>query len=230
MKRIFFYLLFWTLSTAAAGQNCARMYDYFKEGVTLEYTSFDKKDRVESVMTQRVSKVEERADTLVAVFDVTTVDGKGKNARKSTLPIKCHAGIIYVDLQTVVPMPENSEEMADMQMEMRGSDLSFPPGMRPGQTLADADMELSVRMGGVQIMNTQYRIFNRKVEAQESMTTAAGTFDCLKITYDMEYKLLGKHQMRTEYWYSPSVGMVKSVTYDQKGKGETRMELTKMTQ
>ncbi len=226
MRKRFIYGFFCLLPFAPQAQNCAEMYDYFKKGVTLEYTIYDDKGKVTGINTQRVTEVSQKADTLIASFALTNVNSKNKEQYKSTFPMKCYNGSVYLDMRSMVPA-QSQKESTDMQMEFKGTDQVFPNSMEVGQSLPDANMEMTMRMGGMQLLNTQYFIKNRKVEAREEITTTAGTFKCLRISYDFEYKLMGTRTTHTLYWYSPSVGMVKSISYDKKGKEESRMELTK---
>ncbi len=223
-------VLLLSLSVPLAAQDCATMYDYFKEGVSLEYTNYNKKDKVEGILTHRVSSMEEKSDTLIATINLTTTDAKGKQVTEVSYPMKCFQGVIYVDMRSMIPQQPGGQQSPQVEVEMTGTDLTYPPDMQPGQTLPDAEMEMTMRMGGLQLMNNRYQIKNRKVEARESVTTAAGTYSCLKISYDFEYKLMGTRTMRTEFWYAPEVGMVKSVNYDRKGNVESRSELTKVEQ
>lgn len=227
MKKTSLYLLLFTLPFITAAQDCGKMYDFLNKGVQLEYTHYNKKGKVEMVNTQKVTQLENRKDTLIATFDVTSVDEKGKEMRRSTFPMKCHAGTIYMDIRSMMPPQQNGNQSADMQIEFTGSDLVFPSSMKPGQTLPDAEMGMIMRLGTLQVMNTKYYVKNRKVEGEETVTTTAGTYKCLKISYDFEYKLMGTRSIHTLYWYAPAVGMVKSISYDKKGNEEGRIELTK---
>lgn len=224
---LFSLLLIPMLATA---QKCVELYDYFKEGITLEYTNYDKKGKAEMVTTQKVTSLTENADTVIATIGASAVNEKGKDLYSNVFPIKCHEGVIYMDMRSLVPPQQNAGQSPDMQMEIKSNDLIFPADMKPGQSLPDSEMELTVRMGGLQIMNNKYYIKNRKVEAEENVTTPAGTYKCLKISYDFEFKMLGTRTYRTEYWYSQAVGMVKSINYDKKGNVESRTELTKFSQ
>ncbi len=228
MKKLLSFISLGMLPLFLLGQDCASMYDYFKTGVLLEYTSFDKKGKVQSVTTHAVQAVEEHADTLVANVHLTSTNEKGKDLYQSDFPIKCHDGVIYVDMRSVIPQQPNQNASGDMQIEVEGTDLLYPKDMRPGQELPDSEMEMRLRMGSLQIMNTRYQVKNRKVEARETVATMAGAFDCLKISYDLEYKLMGTRSLHTELWYATSVGMVKTISYDRKGNEESRMELTKL--
>jgi hypothetical protein len=228
MKKISLYLFMLATPFTILSQNCAEMYDYYKEGVLMEYTSYDKKGKVESVNTHKVTRIDKSADTLIATIAVTSVNEKGKELFQNTFPMKCHAGTVYMDLRSIIPPQQNTGQSADMQLEISGTDMTFPANMKPGQTLPDAEMGLIMRMGSLQLLNTRYFVKNRKVEAEETVTTTAGTFKCLKISYDFEYKLLGTRTIRTLYWYSTAVGLVRSVTFDKKGNEDGRMELTKL--
>jgi len=61
-------------------------------------------------------------------------------------------------------------------------------------------------------------VSNRKVEAVESLTTPAGTFECYKISYDVATKMMINVKTKGVEWFSKGVGMVKSETYDSAGK------------
>lgn len=228
MKKITFYSLFLAISFTASAQDCATMYDYFKEGVKLEYTNYNKKGKVQSVNTHHVTDISNHADTLIATIAVSGVDEKGKHMFDNAFPMKCYAGTVFMDMRSVMPPMQNDQKSPDMQIEINGTDQMFPGDMKVGQSLPDAEMETTMRMGGLQLMNKKYYIKNRKVEAEETLTTSAGTYKCLKISYDFEFKLMGTRTTHTEYWYSPAVGMVKTISYNKKGKEEGRTELTKV--
>lgn len=228
MKKLFIYLLLCSFPIAATAQACAEMFDYLKVGVTLEYTNFNKKGKTESINTQKVTQISHSGDTLVATFAMTNTNEKGKELFKTVFPMKCHAGTMYMDMSSMVPQQQSAQNSPDIKVAVTSTDQVFPADMKVGQSLPDAEMDMKMSMGGLQLMNTHYSMKNRKVEAAETITTSAGTYKCLKISYDFEYKLMGTRTNHTEFWYSPSVGMVKSINYDKKGNEESRMELTKV--
>jgi hypothetical protein len=61
-------------------------------------------------------------------------------------------------------------------------------------------------------------ISNRKVLGNETVTVPAGTFNCYKITYDVETKLMFKINTNVVEYINKGVGNVKTETYDKKGK------------
>jgi hypothetical protein len=133
-------------------------------------------------------------------------------------------------MRSMVPgIPTSASESQDMQVEISGDALLYPPDMQPGQTLPDGYVDMKMFMNGMKLFGSRYNMTNRKVEGRESMTTKAGTFDCIKLSYDMEYKFMGSRTSHSEIWYSERVGMVKSITYTKKGGIDSVMELTKFT-
>jgi hypothetical protein len=77
-------------------------------------------------------------------------------------------------------------------------------------------------------------ITNRVVASQESVTTAAGTFNCYKITQDfkMENIVMGMTipiTMKSIEYYAAGTGMVKSQSFDKNGKLAGYTLLTKIT-
>jgi hypothetical protein len=68
---------------------------------------------------------------------------------------------------------------------------------------------------------------NRKCAAIESVTTPAGTFECYKITQDVEAKAIVKVLATDITWLAEGVGVVKSESYDKKGKLMGSSQLTK---
>ncbi len=212
---------------ALPAQECTALYTYLKKGTTLEYTGTDKKGKKTVILTQTVHDVTSSADTLIAQVESKITNEKGEVMSISTSPIKCYQGTIIMDMRSMVPQQSGQSNGADMQVELTSSDLIFPAKLTPGLTLPDSDMDMKMMMGGIQIMNTHYSMRNRKVEAEEKVTTPAGTFQCAKISYDLEYRLMGKRTSHCEYWFSKDAGMVKTISYDKKGELESKMELTK---
>ncbi len=211
-------------------QDCKSAFETLKTGVVLEYSMYDDKDKLSTVMTQTVKSVRTDEDTLIAVFDAVGKDDKGKEMYVSTFPVKCHQGTMYFDLRSMVPgIPKSSADSPDMQFEITGDALLYPYDMKPGQTLPDGSIEMKAMMNGMKLFNSRYFMKNRKVESSEAITTPAGTFQCVKLSYDTEYKFMGSRTTHNEIWFSERVGTVKSVSYGKKGKVESTMVLTKLT-
>jgi hypothetical protein len=76
-------------------------------------------------------------------------------------------------------------------------------------------------------------VTNRKVEAKETITVPAGTFECYKITGNthMETATFGLKvpiEMKTIEYFAPGVGLVKSITYNKNDKLQGSTALSKI--
>lgn len=226
MHKLLFFLFFMLALGHAQAQNCESSYASLQEGTTLEYTNFNKKGELESVFQHACKNVEQENDTLIAWFDVNGKNDKGEETFKGLFSIKCLRGVVFADMRSLVPASASAPPNMDAQVEVDGGGLEFPSDMKPGQELPDGEMEIRFGSEGMQLLKMHFVITNRKVEAAEKITTKAGEFDCLRISYDLEFKLVFARKLRTMQWYAPNVGLIKSESYDKKGKLEGSMELT----
>jgi len=124
---------------------------------------------------------------------------------------------------------QSTDAYKDMEMSVEGGSLEMPSGMKAGDMLKDGDMKMAFSSGGMNVMNMAVTITNRKVEAVESLTTPAGTFDCYKISYDIATKMMGINvKMKGVEWYAKGVGMVKSESYNKDAKLQGSTLLTSL--
>ena len=77
-----------------------------------------------------------------------------------------------------------------------------------------------------------FHVFNRRALQAESVKTPIGKFICFKIiqTVEADYPLIGKQLSTSITWIGKGLGVIKTETYDKKGKLQSRMLLTKLEQ
>lgn len=92
--------------------------------------------------------------------------------------------------------------------------LSLNPKAQKGDKLPETKFQY--KLGPVTM---RAAIDKGLVEGFESVTTPAGTFKCLKITYRMQYKIMFfSEKVYVTEWYGENIGLVKRVETDKKGK------------
>lgn len=92
--------------------------------------------------------------------------------------------------------------------------LSLNPKAQKGDKLPETKFQY--KLGPVSM---RAAIDKGMVEGFESVTTPAGTFKCLKISYRMQYKIMFfSEKANVTEWYAENIGLVKRVETDKKGK------------
>ncbi len=208
-------------------QNC-ESYFPMKVGASWEVKNYDAKDKLTSTNKSKITKSEGTPNDLVATVWYEALDSKNASEGTGEYLIKCSNGVFSVNLKSML----NSKTMAaykDMEITVIGDDVEMPSNPTVGQTLKDANLTLSVT--GMAMMNLTIKLYNRKVAAIETVTTPAGTFEkCVKITYNAHTHMMFDIETSGVEWYSKNVGMVKSESFDDKGKKMGSSVLTSIKQ
>ena len=224
MKQLFsLFLCTFFVSTFGFSQNSCSKYYPFNEGTTFQITSYDKKGKKESVVDYEITNVTNNT----ATFNTKVYDDKGKEIVTSNYNVTCENDAVSIDFNSMMS-PELFSQYKDMEMDVTGTNIEIPNNLSVGQTLKDADMLMTINMGGMNMKMTM-NLINRKVESKESLTTSAGTFDCYVISYTSEFKMGIKQTFMAKEWMAEGVGMVKSESYNKKGKLMGYSELTQIS-
>jgi len=193
------------------------MYFPEKTGTTRELTSYDKKDKITGKVLQTVldKEVSGKDVTLTVQTEIYNEDNEEINSSK--IKIGCDDGVFKIDMRDYVG--DLVQQYEGMEIEMTGDNLLIPSKLSTGEELPDGNINIQVSNSGITMVNMDVSIKNRKVEGQEEITTEAGTFDCYKISYDSEAKTkMFTVTTRGVEWLAPGVGVVRSESYNKKGK------------
>lgn len=211
MKSLLALYLLLFIAVPVSAQDCSKYYP-FEEGTTFQITNYNKNDKLSGVIDYEVK--ESSGET--AIFAYEMHDDKGKLIMSSEYGVTCKDDGISIDFKSLMS-PGILEQYKDMEVDISGTDMILPNNLSPGQQLPDAEVLMNVSMAPINMKMT-VKIQNRNVEENETMTTAAGTYDCVVITYDHETKMGVKISGKVKQWFAEEVGMVKSESYNKKGK------------
>lgn len=215
-------LFVFTLITSffASAQNTCTAYYPFTEGAKFEMTNYSKKGKTENVTKYHVSKINGNTATIKA----TIFDDKNKEITTTSYNVTCEGNTISIDFKSLIN-PDMLKQYKDMDIEFSGTNIELPNDLDVGKKLKDANMVMTINMGGMN-MNMTMDIINRTVDSKTSITTPAGTFDCFAISYDSQVKMGIKTSFSIKEWIAEGVGVVKTETYNKKGKLMGYSELT----
>lgn len=217
MKKLLLSATFCVFAGAGVFAQDCPMYYPDVVNAQLEYKQYDKKDKLTGSSVQQITDIQKTGNGTTMKVSVETFDDKGKSVGKADLAARCENGIYYIDMKNLMGQ-QSLEAYKDMEMKVEGGNLEMPSSMKAGDALKDGNMKISFSSGGMNIMNMTFTVTNRKVDAVESVTTPAGTFECYKISYDIATKMMVNVKTKGVEWYAKDVGLVKSETYSTDGK------------
>lgn len=207
-------------------------YHALKKGTKIVYTYYDGKGHVTGYSNQEILKITHAQNSVEAVVSGTQTDRKGKIQSSGTVSLRYKNGNFHVDLLDI--MQPQQMQAIDTEVEASGRDMIIPGKLSPGQALPDAQttFKMKVKTGGTafDLPSLTFRVFNRRAVQAESVETPMGTFSCFKITQTVEadYPLIGKQLFTSITWIGKGIGVIKTETYDKKGKLQSRMLLTEL--
>lgn len=209
-------IIFLTVSTLKA-QDC-RLYFPDKVGSVREMKSFDAKNKLTSVSRQEVldKKISGNDVKIKVRSSVYTPDEEEVSTIE--MEIACEDGVFKFDMKNFMD-PKTMEAYKEMSVEMSGDQLAYPSKISQGDKLSDGTFKMVVKNNLITVVTITTNISNRSVEAIESVTTEAGTFTCFKIRYNLMMKagFITTNASAIE-WITEGVGVVRSESYNKKGK------------
>lgn len=199
----------------AKAQDCG--YYPVRSGAIMAYQSMDDKGKITG--TSRITMLDVIQAGSSATYNVKAeyFDEKNRPQPAREYSMKCEDGVFSIDMKSLID-PKSMESFKDMEVSFSGTDMTFPSSMSVGQVLPDADITMAASTGGMTLMKMTIVITNRKIESKESITVPAGTFECYKMTYDIETRMGIKITSTAAQWMHKGAGSVKTETYDKKGK------------
>lgn len=229
MKKIFIFktlIVFCFSFINLKAQDCSSYFS-FQKGMKMELTNYDKKDKVSAVLKYEILDYKSTGNGMTLSIKNETYDAKGKLIVKGESSGTCKDGEYMADLRNIGT--DMIPKTADLQMEYSGDQLVYPANLKEGQQLKDASINIKASMtGGMTLMNLTANIIDRKVAGFETIETPAGKFDCAKITYTMKVKFMGNRTLDCAEYLAKGIGVVKSEQFDDKGKKQSSMMLTKL--
>jgi hypothetical protein len=211
MKKLAVITLCILIASKLLAQDCNSYY-YMQKNKKIEMSSFDENGKFLRKSVSTVSDLVTANGSVTAKVVSQPIDKNGKPGEKSTVFYKCNGGVITISMDLSNPKkPGGSAQKSNMNF----SYLEYPAGMKVGDHLKDATTTLEENIGPETITATS-KITGRTVVSRETVTTTAGSWSCLKITYKTTTTLGGKFSKmapqttESTEWYVPNFGIVKT--------------------
>lgn len=211
---VLFLFLSLVLGSSAVAQGCDAWFP-MEKGISFEQKSYNAKDKLQGSSQMTVTESSEAGGISQATIAVKNLDKKGKALNEGSFEVGCKEDGFWMDMSSLI----NIDQMAQgMEASAEGDNLGIPASAQSGDELPDADLTVSMSMNGMSIRNMKIHIYDRKVEGFETITTPAGTFECIKISQRSEMNMMFKIQSKQIAWYAKGQGMIRSEDYDKNDK------------
>jgi hypothetical protein len=223
------FLAFAMLGTAQA-QDC-NQFLLLQKDKTVEMTIYDKNGQPNGKKIYMIKDVSSSGGTTTGTINSELFDKNSNSKAKATSTIQCSGGEFRMDMKLMLPQ-QQAEKYGDAEANAKSSFIAYPGNLKVGDTPPDGSftMDLSHSGGGPGgppgagapppgppgfKQSLTMTLSDRKVLAQESVTTTAGTWNCFKISFKCKIGVkTGPFSIPATFegteWYASGFGIVKS--------------------
>jgi hypothetical protein len=227
MKKIailFFFVCTPFLATAQDSMDYTDCIPFFpaNEGALLVCQSYDAQNNLLNKMIYRVNKTFEYTPGITVDVGFTMTDNKDNVIDRGMIEARCGEGDnFYLNMKNRSFSPEAMDILAS-NTALIGNFLDYPNIFNDTYPYT---IDFSMEDNGFSIESKEtgeyfnVRIYGRHYDEPEMVTTPAGTFNAAKVSFNFD--VVNKKESKTckgVEWYAPRTGIVRSETYDNKGK------------
>ena len=207
------------------------------QGTELHYVNYDEAGQSLSNETVTVYNVVKNASGESAQYLAKIVTNKTKNNTSYTLynwnydgnVTTCQEDLMYGPYIKSDSDPAKYDSKARQAMaeelKLKGDNsFTIKKHASAGESIPDRTNSLIFNM-----LKNEINISGAAYMGEEKVSTTAGKFDCIKISYLKRTKIVLKTEtVRVTEWYAEGIGLVKSESYNTKGEPDGKTILVKI--
>ena len=207
------------------------------QGTELHYVNYDEAGQSLSNETVTVYNVVKNASGESAQYLAKIVTNKTKNNTSYTLynwnydgnVTTCQEDLMYGPYikSDSDPAKYDSKARQAMAEELKlegDNSFTIKKHASAGESIPDRTYSLISNM-----LKNEINISGAAYMGEEKVSTTAGKFDCIKISYLKRTKIVLKTEtVRVTEWYAEGIGLVKSESYNTKGEPDGKTILVKI--
>ena len=214
MKRTFLALIIITLALVFANAGFAQTYMPEKVGTKITYVDKDVKGKIIQAFRYEITDVQKDDGKTTILFDIVWLKDNFKETGEVYKGKVWSAdGYFHTDVRYALGSMASLVNIDSI----KGHTIILPEHPQNGEKLDDC----RITGPGISITNT-----NIVVTTGQSVTTNAGTFDCIRVdSEDGAQITVLKVNASSKQWWKLGVGAVKYESYNKKGKMTLNREL-----
>ncbi len=231
MVKLYLWCLLLMYGLVSKSQTC-ETYFPFTRGSEFEQKNYNEKNKLVSTGVYRILESKEISGGIEAKVHSDIFDAKNKIVSTADYRVICNNGDLEIDMRSFLT-PEMMSQYQNMEMKIEDAFINIPSRAQAGASLKDGKMKAEIFNDGQLFTIINIDVTNRKIVGIENITTTAGAFDAVKISYDVkiESSTMGI-KIPVLYsileWYVKGLGPVKSESYTKNGKLKGTTVMTKV--
>lgn len=202
------------LATTAVFAQCDN-YFFLQSQKTIEVAITDKKGKPNGKQLYKVQEVTKSGNVSSGAVSTELYNEKGKLQATNNMKVSCQAGMLNMDMRIFIP-EEQSKQFNNATATTEEAYLEYPNSIKVGEKLKDGKIVMTIDNNGLKQKLTVI-VSDRMVEAEEKVTTSAGSWDTFKVHYKtmVNVETMGipvKINIEGTEWYAPGFGSVKTLS------------------
>lgn len=189
------------------------------EGERLDYICYNAKGNVEGYYSVTTGKPFEDKGNYGIIYNYRFLEENKEPLFGDDGCMEMRVVLTKGDTQSF--MEDAKKSMAIKDFVPLGDVSKIPVGIKTGDKIQNSAIQIIVgKLGGT------FQVSDRDVLSEESISTPAGTFNCIKCNEKQVTKIMvGSTKRQFTSWYAVGIGVVKQFVYDKNGKLIRSLEL-----
>jgi len=226
MKKLILLFLILTITSAAF---CDDPFCPVTKGMVQLTANLNGSGRVEGYSLMTIKDVRGSGSNITVIYTVQILDRNKRpvrNAAEREYTINITNGVSMYRLDDIMDAFFTTR---GFNYTLTAGNMNVPSNLAPGSRLANTWVKAVIKIPIVGTVTAETTITNLVCTGIETVTVPAGTFEAYKVTQSSTTATTGWPTPQMAYtgatWYVRGVGVVKSVSYDDRGRIESSTEL-----
>lgn len=219
MQKIFFTCVLFLYSVYAFSQ-CEAVLKTYPEGTSYQVVTYNAKNEAVETTNYTVQEIRKEDDRIIVMMQYNTLNKKGKEIDKGNRSIIVSGGNYLINLSSVIP-GYKSDAAQYIQYSCNPKAGEDIPAFSKVTTYTQDNM------GQISSISNKVGLEDGKYAGGEEVTTPAGTFSCIKLSYKIRLDM--QDFAYTEFIDAATGRTIKTERIGKKGEIESYSLLTSFT-
>ncbi len=148
---------------------------------------------------------------------VTIINAYGDNVYQGDYFVRCTDIGLYQDLLSKLT-PDMLQSLNGLTIKTGEHGWILPHGLKAGDYIPQSYSHIAGFNDGTKIIDLDIAIGPVNIHEREDLTTPAGGFPCVTMSYELWITQMIRKRFRLRDWFAPGVGIIRREIFDRKGQ------------